>query len=431
MQADFVIDLGNKSHVPIISFSATSPFLSSIRSPYFVRATQNDSSQVRTIRAIVEAFGWREVVPIYVDNEFGEGIMSFLADALQEIDTRIPYRSVIPPSATDDQIVAQLYKLMTMQTRVFVVHMFPSLASRLFIKAKEVGMMSEGYVWIMSDAVTNSLSLLDPSVIDSMQGVLGVKPYVPRTEQLEKFSIRWKTKFQQENPSILNAELNVFGLWAYDAVTALAMAVESIGGANTSFQKANTSGNSNDLETVGVAQNGPKLLQTLLNTSFAGLSGDFHIIDGQLQSSAYQIVNVIGNGGRMIGYWTMKNGIVRELNATTTKAVYSTSKANLGSIIWPGDTMSPPKGWVIPTNGKKLKIVVPMKNGFSEFVKVTPNPDTNTTIVTGYCIDLFDSIMAKLPYAVPYEYVPFSTPDGKPAGTYNDLVYQVFLEVNI
>ncbi|XP_057511115.1 glutamate receptor 2.3-like [Actinidia eriantha] len=426
MQADFVIDLGNKSHVPIISFSATSPFLSSIRSPYFVRATQNDSSQVRTITAIVEAFGWREVVPIYVDNEFGEGIMPFLADALQEIDTRIPYRSVIPPSATDDQIVSQLYKLMTMQTRVFVVHMFPSLASRLFIKAKEVGMMSEGYVWIVTDAVTNSLSSLDPLVIDSMQGVLGVKPYVPRTEQLENFSIRWKTKFQQENPSILNAELNVFGLWAYDAATALAMAVESIGVANTGVQKANTSGNSTDLETIGVAQNGPKLLQTLLNTSFAGLSGDFHIIDGQLQSSAYQIVNVIGTGRRRIGFWTMKNDIVRKLNATTTKGAYSTSKANLGSIIWPGDTMSPPKGWVIPKNGKKLKIGVPM-DGFSEFVKVTPNMDTNTTKVTGYCIDVFDAIMKTLPYAVPYEYVPFATPEGKPAGSYNDLVYQVFL----
>ncbi|GFS44650.1 glutamate receptor 2.6 [Actinidia rufa] len=303
--------------------------------------------------------------------------------------------------------------------------MCPSLASRLFIQAKEVGMMSEGYVWIVTDAVTNSLSSLDPSVIDSMQGVLGVKPYVPRTKQLKKFSIKWKTKFQQENPSLLNAELNVFGLWAYDAATALAMAIESIGVANTGFQKANSSENSTDLETVGVAQNGLKLLQTLLNTSFSGLSGDFHIIDGQLQSSAYQIMNVIGTG-RGIGFWTMKNGIVRELNATTTKATYSTYKANLRSIIWPGDTMSPPKGWVIPTNGKKLKIGVP-RDGFSEFVKVTPNMDTNTTKVTGYCIDVFDAIMETLPYAVPYEYVPFETPDGKPAGTYDDLVYQVFL----
>ncbi|KAA8525684.1 hypothetical protein F0562_007539 [Nyssa sinensis] len=145
-QADFVINLGGKAQVPIISFSATSPSLSSIRSPYFIRATHNDSSQVKAISAIIQAYGWREVVPIYVDNELGEGILPFLSDALQEIDTRIPYRSILSPSATDDQIATELYKLMTMQTRVFIVHMLPSLSSKLFTKAKEAGMMSEGYV---------------------------------------------------------------------------------------------------------------------------------------------------------------------------------------------------------------------------------------------------------------------------------------------
>ncbi|KAA8521441.1 hypothetical protein F0562_012106 [Nyssa sinensis] len=190
MQADFVIDLGGKAQVPIISFSASSDSLSSIRVPYFIRATQKDSSQVKAITAIVQAYRWRQVVPIYVDNAFGEGIIPFLTDSLQEIDTRVPYRSVIPPSATDDQIVAELYKLMTMQTRVFIVHMFPSLGSRLFTKAKEVGMMSKDYVWIITDGITDFLSSLNASVIDSMQGVLGVEPHVPRTKELENFAVR-------------------------------------------------------------------------------------------------------------------------------------------------------------------------------------------------------------------------------------------------
>ncbi|KAI7990044.1 Glutamate receptor 2.6 [Camellia lanceoleosa] len=178
MQADFVIDLGDKAQVPIISFSTTSPSLSSIWSPYFVRATQNDSSQVKAISAIVQAFGWKEVVSIYVNNEFGKGIIPYLTNALLDIDTRVPYRSVISPLATDDQIVEDLYKLMTIQTRVFIVHMDPTLALRLFIKVKEVGMMSEGYVWIITNAMTNELSSMDPSFIDSMEGVLGVKTYV-------------------------------------------------------------------------------------------------------------------------------------------------------------------------------------------------------------------------------------------------------------
>ncbi|CAN6722051.1 unnamed protein product [Malus baccata var. baccata] len=127
-QTNFVISLGDKAQVPIISYSATSPTLTSIRSEYFFRATLNDSSQVKAISAIIKAFGRREVVPIYVDNAFGEGVIPYLSNALQEVDARIPYRSVISPTATDDQIATKLYKLKGMQTQVFIVHMLPDLA---------------------------------------------------------------------------------------------------------------------------------------------------------------------------------------------------------------------------------------------------------------------------------------------------------------
>ena len=86
------------------------------------------------IRAIVQAFGWREVVLIYVDNEYGNEVVPSLTSALQEVDTHVTYRSAIHPSATDDQIVKELYKLMTMSTRVFFVHMLTPLGSQLFTK---------------------------------------------------------------------------------------------------------------------------------------------------------------------------------------------------------------------------------------------------------------------------------------------------------
>ncbi|KAB1223983.1 Glutamate receptor 2.2 [Morella rubra] len=226
MEANFVIDLGEKA---------------------------------QAISAIIKAFGWREAVPIYVDNEFGEGIVPYLIDALQDIYVRVPYRSVIPPSATDDEMGQELYKLMTMQTRVFIVHMTPNLSSQLFTKANEIGMMGEGYVWIITDGVANFLNSIAPSVLESMQGVLGVKTYVPQSKELGNFTVLWKRKFQQENPTITDAALNVYGLWAYDSASALARAVEKIGTANLGFEKANASSALTDLETIGVSQIGPKL----------------------------------------------------------------------------------------------------------------------------------------------------------------------------
>ncbi|XP_068313004.1 glutamate receptor 2.9-like [Pyrus communis] len=430
MQANFLINLGQKAQVPIISYSATSPSLTSIRSTYFIRAAQNDSSQVKAISAFIQAFGWREVVPIYVQNEYGEGVIPYLSDALQEVDARIPYRTVISPNATDDQIATELYKLKGMQTQVFIVHMLPSLGLRIFNKAKEIGMMKAGYAWIMTVGMTNSFSSINSSGVENMQGVLGIKTYYPNSKGLESFRVRWKGKFQQDNPTLQDVKLDVFGLWAYDAAWALAMAAEKVGAKNFSFGKKNTSGNSSntDLERFGVSQNGPQLVKELSGTNFKGLSGDFNLFNGQLQSSTFEIVNVIGSGEKLIGFWTPRDGLQRNLNLKKTSK-YSTSNASLGSIIWPGHTTSAPKGWQIPTPDTKLRILVPVKQGFSEFVNVTHDPRTNTTAVNGgYCISIFESVIKLLPYAVPYELIPYARPNGSAAGNYNDLVNEVYLK---
>ncbi|PQM35368.1 hypothetical protein Pyn_27639 [Prunus yedoensis var. nudiflora] len=74
------------------------------------------------------------------------------------------------------------------------------------------------------------------------------------------------------------------------------------------------------------------------------------------------------------------------------------------------------------------KYQVPIQNGFSTFVTVTYDPKTNTSTVNGgYCINIFEAVIKSLPYAVPYELHPYAKPNGEAAGSYNDLVNQLFL----
>ncbi|KAM7480976.1 hypothetical protein LguiB_005559 [Lonicera macranthoides] len=405
MQSSFVIDLSNHAQVPIISFTATNPSLSSFRSKYFVRATLNDLFQVQAITGLIQAFGWRNVVPIYADNDFGRGIIPSLTSSLIENGTQIPYQSAINPSVIDQEITAELYKLMTMQTRVFVLHMTNYLGSRVLNKAQELGMMTDGYVWIVSDGIINHLSLTGTSLLGSLKGAIGVKPYVPRSRMLDNFTLRWEGKSSKD------VNVNVYGLWAYDATTALAMAVEKVGYMNNYFKKMNSSRNSVNL--------GGYLHRVLSSIRFKGLVGDFHIVNGHLQPPAFEIVNGIGDGERMIGFWTTKHGIVKELN--------STEKISVRDIIWPGDSTVVPKGWVIPTNGKKLKIGIPVKDGCNDFVKFIRDSSTNSIRVTGFCVDVFEAIMNTLLYVVPFEYIPFAKPDGSAVGSYDELVYQVFI----
>ncbi|CAI9772309.1 unnamed protein product [Fraxinus pennsylvanica] len=202
----------------------------------------------------------------------------------------------------------------------------------------------------MTNGMTDLLSLMDPLVIDSMKGVLDVKPHVPKRKRHE-FTVRWNIKHEHK------VELNMFGLRA-----------------------------------------------------FRGLSGEFHIFNGQLQSSTFRIVNVLGEGEIGIGFWTRENGFLRRLNVRNLSK-YNISKDKLKPIIWPREIMSMPKGWVTPTNGKTLRIGVPSTTFFPELVEANRDSNKKLSTVNGYCIDVFNVVMEILPY----EFISFQKPNGESA----------------
>lgn len=412
-EAKFVAELGGKAHVPILSFSVTSSSLSPAQTPYFIRTAVADSSQLKAITAAVQGFGWHEVVLLYEDTEYGNSFIPHLTDAFQEAEIQLPYMTAISIHAQDFNITKELKKLMTMQTRVFLVHMTSfQLGSRLFSLAEKAGMMSQGYAWIITDGLSNSLGSMDATTIESMEGVLGLRPYSPKSKTLENFKMRWEKNFSQ---------LNIFGLWAYDTVWALAIAVEKIQEENSStFLKTNA--NNDDkfacgIRNLGLSEVGPRLLDEILRTRFQGLSGEFKLEDGQLETPDFEIINIIGNrpnGERTIGYWTPNRGIEK-----------------LKKIIWPGDSTDRPKGWDIPRTDKKLRVGVPKKPGFIEFVNVQEIGDSKKYNVTGFSIDVFKAALTSLPFELEPEFVPFLNDSGESAGSYHDLVNQLCNQVSI
>ncbi|KAL1533165.1 glutamate receptor 2.7-like isoform X1 [Salvia divinorum] len=375
IQADFVIDICDRERVPIIS-PATSPALPHKETPYFIRSAWCSSSQAKAIAAIVKAFGWKEVVLVYENSIYGSGLLPYLTVNLLQSNVVISNLSFIPPYAKDDQVLQELFNLMDMQTKVLIVHMPPDIASRFFQMAKEVGMMTEGYAWLISDPLTSLLSSVDSVTTEAMQGVIGVKAFVPRSEEH----------------------------------VSLAEAIERVGVPNQRVNRGSSA-----------------LASVLRNFTSKGLSCDFNITNGQLQSSTFEIVNIIGKGDNTVGFWTEKYGISKELKLNGHKPIYSTEKENILGILWPGQTSNVPKGWEIPTSGKKLRVGVPVKDGFNEFVNVAWNQETNAVEASGFCIDVFEEVIRSMPYDVIFEYIPFATTEGRSAEYYDDLVYQYIL----
>ncbi|KAJ7979509.1 Glutamate receptor-like protein [Quillaja saponaria] len=69
-----------------------------------------------------------------------------------------------------------------------------------------------------------------------------------------------------------------------------------------------------------------------------------------------------------------------------------------------------------------------MKEGFTQFVKVKWNTQTDKYDVTGFCIDVFNAVLQVLPFKVYPQFEPFvngTKTNAKSAGTYTQLLHQV------
>ena len=330
VESSFVIKLGEKASVPVISFSATSPSPSPSNNPNFIKIGQDDSSQVKAIASLLQKFRWEEVILIYEDMGNGNEIFPSLDNSLQKINVQVTYKSVISPSANESQISKEIKMLKSfMATRVFLVHMTVDLGSRFFVIAEREGMISKGYAWLITGGLSQSLEAVDPSVVESMEGVLGIQPHVPKSKNLDNL-------LERLNANNETSELKIVGLWAYDTIWALAMAAErvGVGRMDSSFSKDHKTGTcSTNLAGLGTSKIGPRLLEEISNISFRGLSGHFQLVNGQLLPRYLEVFNVIGKGKRIVGYWTPERGILTKNLGSSRRSINSTSMNELKSIL--------------------------------------------------------------------------------------------------
>nr|CAB3453445.1 unnamed protein product [Digitaria exilis] len=359
--------------------SADSPCRSASQTPYFIRTAWNDSSQVEAIASLVQEFNWREVVPVIEDGDSNTRFIPDLVDALGHVGTRVSYRCKIHSSAGDDEIKGAISSLKGNWTSVFVVRMSYSLALKFFRLANEEGMMGQGFVWITAYGLTDILEVVGSPALDVMNGVVGVEPYVEDTARLQDFKRRWHEKYKRENQGTkLNGPI-LPGLYAYDTVWALASAAGKARYVNSDFLPSETNNGSTDFDRIRTSKAGEKLHDAFLKTSFIGMTGTFRIQDWKLVSTSYKIINVVDRDRKVVGFWTPGFKISSNLN----------KKADLYTIIWPGGS----------DKGK----------------------------ATGFCARVFEEVIHALPYEVPIHYEEFGDGKGESNGTYDSLVYKVYL----
>ncbi|KAK6134900.1 hypothetical protein DH2020_031384 [Rehmannia glutinosa] len=413
----------NELHVPLLSFGATDPTLSALQYPYFLRTTISDYFQMYAIADLVVYFGWREVVAIFVDDDYGRNGISVLGDALAKKRAKISYKAAFPPGASRSDIDSLLVEVNLLESRVFVVHVNPDSGLDIFSVAKKLGMTSNGYVWIATDwlpSLLDSSETIDPYKIDLIQGVVALRHHTPDSDLKTRFISRWRS-FKNKR----TRKFNSYALYAYDSVWLLARAFDVYlsGGGNITFSDdpnlRDTIASAINFSSLRVFDQGEKLLKILLSSNFTGLTGEIQFdTEKNLIRPAFDILNFGGTGFRRLGYWSNYSGlsIVPPESLYSKPPNISISSQHLYSVIWPGETTTKPKGWVFPNNGKPLQIAVPYRVTYPDFVTKDKGPSG----AKGYCIDVFEAAVALLPYPVPHQYVLYG--DGRRNPSFDNLV---------
>ncbi|KAL0454521.1 UNVERIFIED_CONTAM: Glutamate receptor 3.2 [Sesamum latifolium] len=395
--AHILSHLANELHVPMLSFTALDPSLSSLQYPYFVQTAPNDLFQMTAIADMISYFGYREVVAIYTDDEQSRGTMIALGNKLAERRCKISYKAILSPEAfaTDSEISNELVKVSLMESRVIIVHSYAVIGRKVFDLAHKLRMMEKGYVWIATAWLSTVLDSTPVSgeVAKSIQGVLTVSPHTPDSKRKKAFISRWN-KLSNGWHHLLLKQLKL----------------ERCGRRTL------------NLGALSTFDGGSQLLRNILQTNMTGLTGRIAFdSDKSVIRPAFDILNVVGKGYKQIGYWSNYSGLsVVPPEILYTKAPNrSSSNQQLDHVVWPGQTTVKPRGWVFPYNGRNLRIGVPHRVSYKDFV--SKNESTNE--IRGYCIDVFVAAVNLLSYAVPYEFILYG--DGHKNPSYTELVRMI------
>ncbi|KAI0528778.1 hypothetical protein KFK09_001321 [Dendrobium nobile] len=427
--AHVITHVANELKVPLLSFSATDPTLSSLQYPFFVRTTQSDAFQMAAVAELVDYFQWRQVIVIFIDDDYGRNGVAALSDKLAEKRSKISYKAALPSEPDRSDISDLLVRVALMESRVIVLHANPDSGLKVLKEAHYLGMTITGYAWIATDwlsSLLDSHSPLDSEIMDAMQGVISLRQHTAGTKRKKSLLSKW-SKFKMDDNAI-NFGLNSYGLYAYDSVWMVAHALDAFfddGGAIEFYNDSRlqvADGGTLNLEALSVFGKGNLLLRKIQSTVFDGVTGPFELdSDGNLIHPAYDIINIVGTGSRSIGYWSNYSGL-----STETPEILYLKPPNLSSInqklydvIWPGQTTTKPRGWVFPNNGQELRIGVPNRFSYPEFVSEEKGSDT----MKGYCIDVFTAAVNLLPYPIVYRFIPFG--NGLVNPNYTELVEKV------
>ncbi|CAH2055138.1 unnamed protein product [Thlaspi arvense] len=377
-EAKLLAAVSEKAKVPVIS-TAVPNQLSLNEYHHFLQLTHDPVTEAKGITSLIHDFNRTSVVVMYEDVDDWRESLQILVENFQDEGLHIDRIAsfVESSSSVENDMMNRLRKLETANAAVFVVHMSEILVSRLLQCAEKLGLMEQGYLWILTARTMDHVHYSDHFAVPSMQEVIGFRSCIPISAEVKNFTSRLRKLVAGDHVNAF-METEHSSVWAQDVACILATAVEKM--------------------SLRTSANVSNLLETIRQIRFKGLShNDIRIVGNKIQSSGtFEIVTMVGTGERRIGLWS----------CDSKRSIMASSTNELETTIMPSGIS---RHRFLAENGdqkKLLRVLVPAGNKVPNLVSVRLDPETGVNTVTGFCIEVFKTCIA--PYNYQLEFIPYT-----------------------
>ena len=281
---------------PSFWVSSFPPYLH--RYPYFLRTIPSDTAAAGAAAQYFQYLQHTAVATIHLNDEYGSGLADAFESAAAEMDIFVSKASFA--MRDDGSIKAALEALAASGLRVFFCISFEDDLMSILNKAVELGVICPGYLWIFSDAISNSFfsRLTEPSLIEAVNGngrlgssganygSVGYNKMVNLVWPDEDNNLDFYSKYLNLTASFFSqnppADLEFY---AFDATIAFGLAACAAA-------------------TVAKTRlTGAEILAQVKNNSFSGVSGlvEFERSTGsrKVRTGNFYLSNLIGNGSKV------------------------------------------------------------------------------------------------------------------------------------
>ena len=387
IMAPFAETLG----IPLISYGATDPDLSDRNVyPAFLRTIPSDDAAVMAIVQLFQKYNWTSCVLIYQNDAFGSGGARLIADAFYQNSFTVT-----------DEIIFDITKrtvrddlknlLLSSSSRIVLVWAQTIYTELLLHSALRNDVLGPQFTWILSSNIR--LDGFDVASYNQLIGLLTVKAAVGGAVNaafndtlLSAAYELWKQYEPESFPGPDNVDY--YALFAFDAAWLL---IETLHEFCPTINHASSPCIS--LVNTSVCFDRQLLNSTFLfdiihNHAFLGVSGwvEFSSNKTDRINGTYYIAQNVQQPSKNLKYfpvaaWSAENGWF--------------SYALTSAIVWPGSTLTPPKGYA-EVSGTVLRIAVVEAEPYTLITNVTNELGQTTTKLVGYMPDLIELLRSQM-----------------------------------